>query len=235
MAELEQSHDDSISVTKLNWLRAAVLGANDGIVSVAAIVLGVAAATNSRGAIFTAGLAGLVAGALSMAVGEYVSVSSQRDSEKAYIEKEKEHLEKYPKEELDDLTITYIKKGLSTPTARKVAVELTEKDAIKAHLDAEFGLDEDELNNPWQAGVASLLAFTVGGVVPLFAILAVAAEQRFMATFVAVVIILAITGYVSATIGKAHRVRAVIRVTAGGAAAMAITYGIGSIFGTAIG
>ncbi len=228
----EQQHKASTSM--LNRLRAAVLGANDGIVSTSSIVLGVAGATDNRGAIFTAGLAGLVAGALSMAVGEYVSVSSQRDTERAFIAKEKRRLRKNPEHELEGLADIYVEKGVSKATARKVAQELTQKDPLKAHLDAELNLDEDDLNNPWEAGIASLVSFTIGGLIPFIAILLATPSLRFIVTFVAVLVALTGTGYISATVGGAPRGRAVRRVVIGGAIAMAATYGIGVLFGTAI-
>jgi len=231
----DSNSDNKMSNQRLNWLRAAVLGANDGIVSVSSIVLGVAGATNSRGAIFTAGLAGLVAGALSMAAGEYVSVSSQRDTERAYIAKEKRRLKDDPEHEIGDLAKNFEGKGLSSKTARQVATELTEHDALKAHLDAELNLDEEDLNNPTEAAVASLLSFTVGGVIPMVAVLAAASSLRLPVTFVAVLVALTITGYVSATVGNAPHRRAVVRVVIGGAIAMLATYGIGHLFGTAIG
>jgi VIT1/CCC1 family predicted Fe2+/Mn2+ transporter len=219
----------------LNRLRAAVLGGNDGIVSVAAIVLGVAGATDERGAIFTAGLAGLVAGALSMGVGEYVSVSTQRDTERAYIQHEKWELQADPEGELAELAEMYLAKGLHADTAKQVAKELTDHDPIKAHLDVELGIDEDDLTNPWQAAIASLLSFTAGGLIPLVSILAVSVNLRFGATFVAVTIALLLTGYMSATVGGASRRRAMLRVVIGGALAMLVTFGIGHLFGTAIG
>ena len=222
------------STSMLNRLRAAVLGANDGIVSVSSIVLGVAGATDSRGAIFTAGLAGLVAGALSMMVGEYVSVSSQRDTERAFIAREKRRLKADPQHELDGLADIYEAKGLSRATARKVAQELSASDALKAHLDAELNLDEDDLNNPWEAGIASLLSFTAGGLIPLIAILLASVHLRFGVTFVAVLIALTLTGYLSATVGGASRRRAILRVVVGGAIAMVVTFAIGHLFGTAI-
>src|SRR6185312_11776549 len=145
----------------LNWLRAAVLGANDGIVSVSSIILGVAGATSARHTIFIAGLAGLVAGAFSMAVGEYVSVSSQHDTERAYIHREKRRLRDDPEHELEGLAQTYVEKGVSHKTALQIARELTAKDALKAHLEAELQLDEDDLNNPLQAALASMISFTI--------------------------------------------------------------------------
>lgn len=226
--------DRGVDSSMLNWLRAAVLGANDGIVSVASIVVGVAAATQSRGTIFTAGLAGLVAGALSMGAGEYVSVSSQRDSERAYIAREKRRLKDDPDHELDGLADIYIQKGASEKTARQLARELTAQDPVKAHLEAELKLDEEDLTNPTHAAIASILSFTVGGLIPLVAVLATVVGARVPVTFVAVVVALCLTGYLSATVGGASRSRAVVRVVAGGIVAMAITYLIGSVFGTAV-
>ena len=226
--------EDGLSNARLNWLRAAVLGANDGIVSVSAIVLGVAGATANRHTIFTAGLAGLVAGALSMALGEYVSVSSQRDSEKAYIAKEKQALQDNPAEELKELAQIYQNKGLSSQTAQKVAQELTDHDVIKAHLEAELGIDENDLNSPIQAAMASMTFFTLGGLVPFISILVVRESWQFATTFIAAVIALCFTGYWSATVGGASRRKAMRRVVIGGILAMLITYGIGHLFGTAV-
>lgn len=232
----EYNHDDEKPTTaKLNWLRAAVLGVNDGLVSVSSIVLGVGGAGVSRGTIFTAGLAGLVAGALSMAVGEFVSVSSQRDSERAFIAREKRRLRDYPTEELVELGKIYEEKGLKPATARQVAKELTAQDAVAAHLDAELNLDEEDLNNPAQAAIASLISFAIGGFIPLIVVLASGESIRLVLTFLAVLAALVITGYLSATIGRAGRKRAVIRVVIGGAVAMIVTYGIGALFGTAVG
>lgn len=218
----------------LNRLRAAVLGANDGIVSVASIVLGVAGATTERGTIFTAGLAGLVAGALSMGVGEYVSVSTQRDTERAYIEHEKWELRTKPDQELEELAQLYEGKGMAPKTARQVAKELTDHNALKAHLDVELNIDEEELTNPWHAAIASLISFTVGALIPLLSIMLVPAHLRFPVTFLAVTLALVLTGYLSATAGGASRRRAIMRVVLGGAAAMIVTYGIGHLFGTAV-
>jgi VIT1/CCC1 family predicted Fe2+/Mn2+ transporter len=234
MAKQDEADDDKLSNSRLNWLRAAVLGANDGIVSVSSIILGVVGATTNGGVIFTAGLAGLVAGALSMAVGEYVSVSSQRDSERAYIAKEKRSLKRHPKQELEELAQIYADKGLSDKTARQVAKELTEHDAIKAHLDAELNLDEEDLNNPWQAAIASLASFTIGGLVPLVAVVLAAASWRVPVTFIAVVVALLITGFLSATAGGASRRHAMLRVVLGGILAMVVTYAVGYLFGTTV-
>lgn len=218
----------------LNRLRAAVLGANDGVVSVASIVVGVAGATNSKGAIFTAGLAGLVAGALSMGVGEYVSVSTQRDTERAYIKHEAWELETKPEQELAELAAMYEAKGVSAKTSRQVAHELTAADALAAHLDIELNINQDELTNPWHAAWASLFSFTAGALIPLLSIILAPRSLRFAITFVAVIIALIATGYLSATAGGASRRRAVARVVVGGAIAMAVTYLIGHLFGTAV-
>ncbi len=217
---------------RLNWLRAGVLGANDGIVSVAAIVVGVASATSAFAPILTAGLAGLVGGAVSMALGEYVSVSSQRDSEHALIEKEKRELAEMPEEELEELTGLYEAKGLTPATARQVAVELTQHDVLAAHLSAELNIDQDDVASPWHAAFASAIAFTIGGILPLLSILFLPASIRIIVTFVVVLIALAITGYVAAYIGGSSRSRAVVRVVIGGALALIATFLIGSLLGT---
>jgi VIT1/CCC1 family predicted Fe2+/Mn2+ transporter len=223
------------SAGKLNWLRAGVLGANDGIVSVAGIVVGVAGATSSRGPVFTAGLAGLVAGAVSMSLGEYVSVSSQRDSETALLSQERQELAETPGTEFNELTALYQAKGLSEQTARQVATELTAHNALAAHLDAELHIDPDDLANPIQAAAASAASFTVGALLPLVAILLPPAAWRVPVTIVAVLIALGIAGAVSARIGGSNARRAVIRVVIGGAIGLAFTYGVGHLFGTAIG
>ncbi|MEM4736681.1 MAG: VIT family protein, partial [Nitrososphaeria archaeon] len=200
------------SVSHLNWLRASVLGANDGIVSIAGLVIGVAGATNSSGVILTAGLAGIIAGAISMAAGEYVSVSSSRDTEKALLRKEKFELQHYPQEEFHELVKIYEKKGLSRRTAIIVAKELTAKDAFKAHVDAELGIDPDNLTNPWHAAFASALSFIMGAVIPLLAILLPPAAIRIPVAFLSVIVALAITGILSAKAGDAHVIRATLRV-----------------------
>jgi VIT1/CCC1 family predicted Fe2+/Mn2+ transporter len=223
------------AASKLNWLRAGVLGANDGIVSVAGIVIGVAAATASREPILTAGIAGLTAGAVSMALGEYVSVSTQRDTEKALLEKERAELDEQPEEELEELAAIYEAKGLTAETAWQVATELTEKDAFAAHVEAELGIDPDELTNPWHAAFSSAVSFTLGALLPLLAIVLLPAHLRIPITFVVVAAALALTGFVSATVGDANRRAAVLRVTVGGMLAMAVTYLIGTLVGTAVG
>lgn len=219
------------SGTKLNWLRASVLGANDGIVSIAGLVVGVAGATTSVPIIFTAGMAGIIAGAISMAAGEYVSVSSSRDTEKALLKKEEYELQHYPDQELEELAQIYQKKGLTKKTAVLVAKELTAHDPYAAHIDAELGIDPNNLTNPWHAAVASALAFLAGAVIPMIAVLIAPSSIRIPFTFVAVIIALVITGTTSAKIGDAPVIRAVIRVVTGGALAMIVTYGIGRLFG----
>jgi VIT1/CCC1 family predicted Fe2+/Mn2+ transporter len=224
-----EPHHDAGS--KLNWLRAAVLGANDGVVSVASIVVGVAAATNSAGFILTAGVAGLVAGALSMAVGEYVSVSAQRDTEKALLEKERFELEHEPEAELEELAGLYRAKGLTEVTAHQVAKELTAHDVFAAHIDAELHIDPNNLVNPWQAAFASAASFFCGAVIPLVVIVLPPASMRIPVTFIAVFFVLIITGTLSAQVGGANKTTAVLRVVVGGIIAMAVTFGIGKLFG----
>lgn len=226
-----EPHADSIG-GRLNWLRAGVLGANDGIVSTASLVVGVAGATSDRAALVTAGIAGLFAGALSMAVGEYVSVSTQRDTERALIAKERVELASDPDGELAELAGLYRAKGLSDDVAHRVAAELTAHDALAAHAEVELRLDPEVLTSPWQAGVASFLAFTVGALLPLLAIILAPASIRVAVTFVAVLLGLALTGSLSAQLGGAARRPAIIRVVLGGALAMAITYGIGLLVGS---
>jgi VIT1/CCC1 family predicted Fe2+/Mn2+ transporter len=217
---------------KLNWLRAGVLGANDGIVSVAAIVVGVAGATSAVAPIVTAGAAGLVGGAISMALGEYVSVSSQRDSQRALIEKERRELEETPAEELRELAALYEAKGLSADTARAVAAELTAHDALSAHLEVELGINEADVVSPWQAAGASALAFFIGALLPMLAILLPPAAVRVPVTFVAVLVALAVTGATSAVVGDSPPLRPTLRVVVGGAVALAATYLIGTLLGT---
>ena len=211
-----------------------VLGANDGIVSTAGLVVGVAAATTAAAVILTAGLAGLVAGAVSMALGEYVSVSTQRDTQRALLEKERQDLAEMPEAELEELAVLYAAKGLTAQTARQVAIELTEGDALAAHVDIELGINPDELSNPWQAALSSAVAFTLGALVPLIAILLLPKEVRVPMTFFSVLVALAVTGTVSAALGGAQKGRAVLRVVFGGALAMFVTYGIGQLVGTTI-
>ncbi|MEV7605533.1 VIT family protein [Paenarthrobacter sp. NPDC089322] len=225
-----EPHRDDLA-HRLNWLRAGVLGANDGIVSVAAIVVGVAGATTNTGSILAAGTAGLVGGAVSMALGEYVSVSSQRDTQKSLIEKERRELAEQPEEELSELAAIYEAKGLTPRTARTVAEELTKHDALAAHLSAELNIQEEDIVSPWNAAFASAVAFTLGAVLPMLAILLPPPEMRVPLTFVAVLLALAITGAVGAWIGGAPKFRAAARVVTGGALALAATFTIGSMLG----
>ncbi|MFD5149306.1 VIT family protein [Streptomyces sp. NPDC058401] len=218
--------------TRLNWLRAGVLGANDGIISTAGLVVGVAGATTSRTAILAAGVAGLLAGALSMAAGEYVSVSSQRDSEKAALDLERRELAESPEEELAELTGLLVGRGLSEQVAREAAEQLTERDALRAHARVELGINPDELANPWHAAAASLVAFTVGALLPLLAIVLPGASGRVPVTVVAVLLSLTLCGVLSARLGGAPTARAILRNVAGGALAMAVTYAVGTWLGT---
>lgn len=220
--------------SKLNWLRAGVLGASDGIVSTAGLVVGVAAASTDRVTILTAGLAGLVAGALSMAAGEYVSVSTQRDVERALLAKERWELENRPDEELEELAGLYRAKGLSDEVSHRVAAELTAHDALAAHAEVELGLDPNELTNPWQAAFASMLSFSVGAVLPLIAVANPAVATRIPLTVIAVVLALIVTGFTSSTLGRAPRTRSIIRNVVGGLLAMGVTWAIGSLVGQAI-
>lgn len=206
------------SAARLNRLRAGVLGANDGIVSVAGLVVGVASATSARGPILIAGVAGLVAGVVSMALGEYVSVSSQRDTERALVEQERRLLQLAPDDELAELESMYRARGLSEATARTVAAELTARDAFAAHADAELRLNPNELINPWEATIASAVSFTLGAVLPLIAILLAPPSQRIPVTFATVLVALALTGAVSARLGAAPVRTAVLRLVVGGAA-----------------
>jgi VIT1/CCC1 family predicted Fe2+/Mn2+ transporter len=228
-----EPHVGSVS-SKLNWLRAGVLGANDGIVSTAGIVVGVAAATASRDPILTAGVAGLVAGAVSMALGEYVSVSTQRDAEQALLSKELGELREDPAAELDELAALYEAKGLSTATARTVAEELTDHDAFAAHADVELGIDPTNLTNPLQAALSSALSFTVGALLPLIAILLPPNVLRVPVTVAAVLLALVITGAASAALGGAPKQRAITRNVVGGALALSVTYVIGHLVGAAV-
>ncbi len=227
--ENEPHHNDLAH--RLNWLRAGVLGANDGIVSVAAIVVGVASATTDTGPILIAGAAGVVGGAISMALGEYVSVSSQKDSQRALIEKERLELQEQPEEELEELAAIYQGKGLSPATARTVAKELTAHDALGAHLSAELNIDETDIVSPWHAAIASAIAFLAGAILPMLAILLPPESIRIPLTFVAVLVALAVTGAVGAWIGGGSKLKAAIRVVIGGAAALVATFAIGNALG----
>ncbi|MBB3157908.1 VIT1/CCC1 family predicted Fe2+/Mn2+ transporter [Microbacterium proteolyticum] len=231
-AHADEPHRQGLS-QRLNGLRAGVLGANDGIVSTAAVVVGVAGATTATGPVLVAGLAALVGGAISMALGEYISVSSQRDSEHALIQKERRELAEDPGAEFAELVGLYEAQGLSRDTATRVATELTASDALKAHLTVELHLDVDDVVSPWTAALASAVAFTVGAVLPLLTILLAPVEVRVALTFAAVLIALAGTGYLAAWIGGARRGRAILRTVIGGALALGATYLVGTLFGVA--
>ena len=234
MAHRLEPHTAGIA-GRLNWLRAGVLGANDGIISTAGLVIGVAAATTDSGEIATAGLAGLVAGAVSMALGEYVSVSTQRDTERALIDKERGELATMPEAEHEELVDLLRERGLEDDTAVAAATELAERDALGAHLSIELGIDESQVANPWTAAASSALAFAIGAALPLVAILIPPASWRVVVAFVAVLVGLAITGAWSAHIGQSSRRSAILRLLVGGALAMAVTYAIGQLIGTTVG
>ncbi|MFF0555329.1 VIT family protein [Streptomyces sp. NPDC004266] len=228
----DEAHGGGLG-TRLNWLRAAVLGANDGVVSTAGLVVGVAGATESRAALLTAGLSGLLAGSMSMAAGEYVSVSSQRDSERAALAQERRELREQPEAELAELTDMLAARGLSPEVAREAAEQLTARDALRAHARVELGIDPDDLTNPWHAAGASFLAFTVGALLPLLAIVLPPASARLWITVLSVLAALVLTGWWSARLGDAPTGPAILRNVGGGALAMAVTYAAGSLLGAA--
>jgi VIT1/CCC1 family predicted Fe2+/Mn2+ transporter len=228
------THDEGHGGTRVGLLRAVVLGANDGIISTACLVLGVAAANASRSAILTVGLAGLVAGAASMALGEYISVSSQRDAEDANIAKEKWELANVPERELEELTAIYVHKGLNPDLARQVAEELTAGDALKIHLAEELGISEHSRAQPVEAMIGSAVAFAIGAAVPLIAVAISSTSNRIAVTIAIVVVALLGLGAAGARAGGAHPVRPIVRVVIGGLVAMAFTMAIGKLFGTSI-
>ena len=219
---------------RIGLLRAMVLGANDGIISTACLILGVAAANASRETIISAGIAGLVAGAASMAIGEYVSVSSQRDAEQADIAKEKWELEHTPEHELDELTEIYVAKGLSNQLARDVAVELTKGDALKAHMAEELGISHATMARPLQASVSSASSFSIGAAIPLVAAALASSSQRIATTIVVAVFALVALGVSSSKAGGAHPARPTARIVVGGLVAMAFTMAVGHFVGIAV-
>ncbi|MDO4258953.1 MAG: VIT family protein [Actinomycetaceae bacterium] len=228
------SRDISLS-SRLNWLRAGVLGANDGIVSISGLLIGVAAAApENTAAIAIAGAAGIASAALSMSVGEYVSVSTQRDTEKVLLHRQEEALATNPTGELHRLAHLWQNKGLSEETAARVATELSENNALEAHLSVEHQIDPDDLTNPWAAAFSSFCAFLLGALLPLLTMLLLPPPLRIPATFISVIIALGLTGWISAALGGAPKLRATARLIVGGAAAMALTYGIGHVFGIAV-
>ncbi len=222
---------DSHYIHRSNWLRAAVLGANDGIISVSSLAIGVAAASASREPIVLATLAGLVAGALSMAAGEYVSVSSQTDTEKADIEREKIELAEMPDEELQILAQIYEKRGLKKETAMQVALELTEKDALGAHVRDELGINEISQSNPIQAAFASGAAFTVGGILPLLVVLFATVKGMEYWLYGSTIVFLIILGAMAANTGGSSIPKAIMRITLWGTIAMGLSALVGYIFG----
>lgn len=225
--EIHRSH-------RAAWLRAAVLGVNDGVVSTSSLMLGVLAANANSATILTAGIAGLAAGALSMAVGEYVSVYSQRDSEKADIEIEKRSLENNHDGELAELAAIYHHRGLEPELAMEVAKQLHAHDAVAAHARDELGIDHEDLANPTQAAIASAVSFSVGALVPVLAALAVPHSASAATIVVASLVMLAVSGGIGAYIGGGSKVVAALRVLLGGAAAMALTALVGHLVGTTI-
>lgn len=225
---------DSHSIHRSNWLRAAVLGANDGIISISSLAIGVAAASSTRAPIVLATVAGLVAGALSMAAGEYVSVSSQTDIEKADIEREKKELKDMPAEELKILSQIYEKRGLKKETAMQVAIELTEKDALGTHIRDELGINEISQANPIQAALASGTAFTVGGVLPLLVTLFAPVHGIEYWLYGFTIIFLIILGGIAAKTGGSSVKKAIIRITIWGTLAMGLSALVGYIFGAKV-
>lgn len=226
MNDLSEPHEDLAS--RLNWLRAGVLGANDGVVSTAALVLGVAGATTDHAAILLAGVVGLLAGAMSMAAGEYVSVSTQRDGERAVLLRQRRLLRSAPQQQLAALARAYTDKGIDRDLAFRVAEQLTAHDALAAHAEARHGIDSDDLTNPWHAAFASFVSFAVGALVPLAGVLV---DSSAWLTAALVALALAVTGAVSARLGRAPAAPAVARNVGGGLLAMAITFGLGSLVG----
>jgi VIT1/CCC1 family predicted Fe2+/Mn2+ transporter len=229
------THPERHTSHRVGWLRAGVLGANDGIVSTASLLMGVAAATTTPATLVTTGVAALTAGAMAMAVGEYVSVSSQRDSEQADIAKERHELEKYPDHELDELTAIYEAKGLSPELAREVAVELSKGDLLAVHMAEELGITEATLARPVQAAVTSAASFAVGAALPLLAIVLAPSGSRIWVTAIVALIALGSLGALGARLGGASVTRATVRMLVGGAGAMAITTAIGHLVGGAVG
>jgi VIT1/CCC1 family predicted Fe2+/Mn2+ transporter len=219
---------------RAGWLRAAVLGANDGILSTASLVLGVAASGAGRAAIVTAGIAGLVAGATSMAAGEYVSVSSQRDTERADLALELRELDAMPEVERDELAAIYRARGVSPEVADRVAEELSAGDRLRAHARDELGIDPDRLARPFQAAWASAISFAVGAAVPLIAIALAPAAARIVVAIVVTLVALSALGFAGARLGGAPPLQAIRRVVLGGVFAMAVTMGIGALVGTAV-
>jgi len=218
--------------SKLNWLRAGVLGANDGIVSTSSIIFGVAGASASHATLVLAGIAAIAAGAMSMAVGEYVSVSSQRDLENAELAQERRQIETHPEAELHQLAAILQSRGIEHRLAREVAEQISARDAVAAHARVELGIDPEAVVNPWAAAVASMIAFTIGGLIPLLAMVLAPRAIEIWVSGAAVLIALGLSGWISARLGGASTLVGVARTVGGGLLAMAITYGVGKIAGT---
>ena len=229
------SHSEIHMVHRIGWLRAAVLGANDGLVSTSSLVVGVAAAGSDKPEVLIAGLAGLMAGAMSMAAGEYVSVSSQTDAEQADLAREKRELAETPDAELEELTQIYVARGLDRDLATKVAIQLTERDALATHARDELGISETVTAHPIQAAIVSALTFAVGAVIPLVITLMTPAAQLVSVVAVTTLVALAILGAAGASAGGAGLVRGAVRVTFWGALAMAATAAVGMVFGVTVG
>ncbi|WP_168453752.1 VIT1/CCC1 transporter family protein [Sphingopyxis microcysteis] len=228
-------HRETHAASRIGWLRAAILGANDGIVSTASLIAGVAAAGASSSSILITGTAGLVAGAMSMAAGEYVSVSSQGDAENADIAKEKRELATVPELELEELTQIYQQRGLDRPLAEQVAAQLTAHNALDSHLRDELGLTSELAARPIQAAAASAASFTVGAALPLAIVLLDSGPSLPWIVSAASLLFLALLGALGAWVGRAPIARAVLRVGFWGAVAMGVTIAIGSLFGTTVG
>ena len=231
---MSRLHVENHQVSRIGWLRAAVLGANDGIVSTASLIVGVASAAAPASQVLVAGIAGLVAGAMSMAAGEYVSVSSQSDTENADLARERQELATQPEFEREELAQIYVKRGLETDLARQVADQLMAKDALAAHAHDELGISEMTTARPIQAALTSAATFSVGAAMPLLMVLVSPASMLVLAVSIASLLFLALLGAIGAKAGGANILRATFRVTFWGAFAMALTAGIGALVGTAV-
>lgn len=227
-------HSEKHLVSRIGWLRAAVLGANDGLVSTASLVVGVAAASAAKGDILIAGMAGLVAGAMSMAAGEYISVSSQHDTEQADLARERKELKEAPEHELTELAGIYVQRGLTPDLAKQVAVQLTAKDALGAHARDELGITEHTTARPIQAALTSALTFTVGAALPMLVVFLSPLAYLVPAVSIASLLFLALLGAIGAKAGGADVIRATLRVAFWGALALLVTAVIGKMFGTAV-
>lgn len=231
---MSRLHSENHLVSRIGWLRAAVLGANDGIVSTASLIMGVASASTETSNILVAGVAGLVAGAMSMAAGEYVSVSSQADTESADLARERGELESQPEAELEELTQIYVKRGLDGQLARQIAVQLTANNALDAHARDELGIVEHMAARPVEAALTSAATFAVGAALPLVMALLSPGPMIIYAVAIASLLFLALLGAIGAKAGGANVAKATARVTFWGAFAMALTAGIGAVVGTAV-